>query len=179
MVRLFVYEGYEVKVSAEALALQPFKRLWDRDKSKDKSKAMQEFAYIYFFCDPRSDYQYLVDDKARHEAVLHGEGLPEKWKPDAEVKAAMEFYKSFVPASALLLQDTRTLVDKLRAKLRELDFDDVDVKALNTLTSVVKQIPSLVKMLSEAERAVTDQMQEQGEVRGSVEKTLFDDGLEI
>ena len=54
--KLFRYEGYNITISEEALLLKPFKTLWDRDKSKDKYKAMQELGYIYFMEDPRSDY---------------------------------------------------------------------------------------------------------------------------
>ena len=39
MIRLFQYEGYEVKVSPEALLLAPFKAIYKRDKHKDKTLA--------------------------------------------------------------------------------------------------------------------------------------------
>ena len=35
---------------------------------------MQELGFIYFVCDPRSDYQYLVDIDMRMQAVKQGEG---------------------------------------------------------------------------------------------------------
>ena len=38
--KLFNYEGYNLKVEPEALLLTPFKKLWDRDKSKLKETAM-------------------------------------------------------------------------------------------------------------------------------------------
>ena len=48
MIKLFNYEGYVVTVEPEAIMLAPFKAIYDRDKRKDKSMAMQELAYIYF-----------------------------------------------------------------------------------------------------------------------------------
>ena len=89
MIKLFRQDGYEVKIDPEALLLKPFKKIWDRDRSKDKNRALQELGFIYFVCDPRSDYQYLVDMEVRQEAVKQGEGLPQKWEPDASVKMAM------------------------------------------------------------------------------------------
>ena len=86
MIKLFKYEGYSVTVEPEAIMLAPFKAIWDRDKRKDKSMAMQELAYIYFMSDPRSDYQYLVDEEVRKEEVIKGLGMPTKWKED-DVKA--------------------------------------------------------------------------------------------
>ena len=59
MIKLFKYEGYKLNISEEALLLKPFKEIWQRDKSKNKDKALQELGYVYFISDPRSDYQYL------------------------------------------------------------------------------------------------------------------------
>ena len=70
MIRLFHYEGYEVEIEPEALMLAPFKAIYDRDKSKDKSTAKQELAYIYYMEDPRSDYQFLVDSEVRNNEVI-------------------------------------------------------------------------------------------------------------
>ena len=58
---LFKYEGYKVVISPEALMLKPFREIYNRDKSKSKDLAFLELSYIYFYCDPRSDYQYIID----------------------------------------------------------------------------------------------------------------------
>jgi hypothetical protein len=181
--KLFKYEGYEVKVAPEALLLSPFKKIWNRDKSKDKTKAMSELGFIYFYSDPRSDYQYIIDEEDRLNAVKEGEGFDKDWKPDDAIMAAVEFYEKFQPTSALLLEDTRVATDKLRRKLRDIDLDETDDKGrplytLNSITQTIKQVPQLVKELAEAERLVNEQIKEQGTARGSVEKTLFDDGLD-
>ena len=75
MIKLFKRDGYEIKVEPEALLLKPFKKIWNRDRSKDKNRAMQELGFIYFVCDPRSDYQFLVDDNERLEAIKEGDSL--------------------------------------------------------------------------------------------------------
>ena len=152
--KLFRYEGYKLHISEEAFVLKPFKELWNRDKTKNKDKALQELAYIYFMCDPRSDYQYIVDEEDRSKAIKEGEGIEPKWKPDNKVIEAMKFYKQFKPVSALLLEDTRVAVDKLRKLLREMDLTEVDDKGkpiytLNSITTTIKQIPALVKDLNE------------------------------
>lgn len=180
MIKLFKRDGYEIKVEPEALLLKPFKKIWNRDRSKDKNRAMQELGFIYFVCDPRSDYQYLVDLDTRIESVKQGEGLPNDWTPDQTVKEAMEFYSSFKPTSALLLEDTRVAVDKLREHLKNMDFNEVDDKGkpkytLNTITSTIKQIPELIKGLDEAEKAVTSDIREMSKARGNHEKAIMED----
>lgn len=180
MVRLFKYSGYTVSVEPEAIMLAPFKVIWDRDSSANKSLAMQEFAYIYFMGDPRSDYQYLIDERERSKEIIKGLGMPARWKPDKAVKDALKFYQSFKPVSAGLLEDTRVAVDKLRQLLRDIDLKAQDDKGkpiytLNTITATIKQIPGLVKDLDEAEKTLSKDIIAEAKARGSQNKALGED----
>ena len=173
--KLFKYEGYEIKVAPEALTLKPFKKLWDRDKSKTKEKAIQELSFLYFYCDPRSDYQYIIDEEDRLTAVKEGQGFPEDWKPDATLKAAMDFYSTFDTSSAMLLRAAMKAVKKVQDTLDELNPDDT--KSLKEYLTALKMIPEVASMIKDAEKALNEEM-EYGEAKGSIEKTLFDDGLD-
>ncbi len=173
--KLFKYEGYEVRIAPEALTLKPFKKLWNRDKSKDKEKAMMEFAFLYFYCDPRSDYQYIVDPEDRLAAVKEGQGFPEEWKPDAAMKDAMEFYSSFDTSSAMLLKAAMKAVKKVQDTLDELSPDDT--KSLKEYLAALKMIPEVASMIKDAEKTLNEEM-EYGEAKGSIEKTILDDGLD-
>ena len=175
MIRLFKYEGYEVIIEPEALMLAPFKALYDRDKSKDKSMAKQELAYLYFMGDPRSDYQYLVDTEVRSEEIIKGLGMPKDWKPDEVVNRALTFYESFKPISAGLLEDTRLFVNKYREKLRDLNFEDLEVRELKEIGAIIKQIPALAKDLDEAERTLSKDIVAEAKARGSQSKALLED----
>ena len=131
-------------------------------------------------CDPRSDYQYIVDEEDRSKAIKEGEGIEPKWKPDNKVIEAMKFYKQFKPVSALLLEDTRVAVDKLRKALREIDLnarDDKDkpIYTLNSITATIKLVPSLIKDLDEAERTIAKEIVQNDKVRGAVEKSMYED----
>ena len=181
---LFKYEQYKVNISEEAFALKPFKQIWNRDKTKSKDRAIQELTYIYFMEDPRSDFQYIVDQDERSKAIKEAEGMDLKWEPDKLVKEAMDFYASFKPTAALLLEDTRVAIDKLRKLLRDIDLNAQDnngkpIYTLNTITATIKQIPSLVKDLDEAEKALTMELKSNSKMRGSGEKKLFEDGIAL
>lgn len=184
MMKLLKYEGYKVIINPEILVLKPFKDLWKRDKSKNKDKAISEIAFIYFMSDPRSDYQYIVDEEDRKEAIKEGEGLPKNWEPDKQVLNALEFYSSFKSSSALLLEDTRYAIDKLRKLLRDIDLSAVDtngkpIYTLSSITTTIKQVPSLVKDLDEAERSLAKENIVMSKMRGQGEKSLMEDSLDI
>ena len=181
--KLFKYEGYKVVISEEAFALKVFRQIWNRDRSVNKDKAIMELSYIYFMVDPRSDYQYLVDEDERSKAIIEGEGLPENWKPDKAVIEAMQFYSSIKSTSALLLEDTRVAIDKVRQFLKTVDLEALDEKGkpiytINSITSTIKMIPQLIKDLDDAEKAIKADMQNtSGKVRGQKEKSLLEDGV--
>lgn len=182
--KLFKFENYQVVIEPEVLLLKPFSVIWKRDRSRNKNIAIQELGYIYFFCDSRSDYMFIINEEERTKAIIEGEGLPNNWKPDKQVKEAIEFYNSFKSASALLLEDTRIAVDKLRSYIRDLDLSLVDDKGkpiytLNSITATIKIIPSLIKDLDEAEKALAKEDISKGKMRGSGEKTIFEDGIEL
>lgn len=178
--KLLKYEGYNLTFEPEILTLKVFKRLFIRDKTKDKSKFLQELGYIYFMLDPRSDYMYITDEDERSKAIITGEGLSDTWKVDSILQDAMDYYKSFRPTSALLLEDTRVAVDKLREALRSINITETDDKGrpiytLNTIVATIKQVPSLVKDLDDAERAISKEIVQNDKIRGSVEKTMYED----
>jgi len=149
-----------------------------------KYGAIQEFGFIYFFCDPRSDYMFLVDEDTRFEKIVEQEGLPKDWKPDELLDKAIEVYKYLTTSpSSLLLQDTRELIDKLRQQLKEIDLTKTDsngkpIYTLNTITTTIKQIPALIKDLNEAEKTISSEIEENAKMRGNGIKKLLEDGLD-
>ena len=175
--KLCKYEGYNLTISEEALALKPFKKIWDRDKTSTKEKAIVELAYCYFMEDPRSDYQYIIDRDDRSDAIKEGEGLKKDWKPDKDIIAAMELYASFKSTAALLLDDIRTLVDGYRSKLKDMtsDMSTLTVKEVKDIGAIIKQIPSIVKDLDEAEKALAKEITQNDKVRGAQEKSIYED----
>ena len=48
MAYLFKVEGKTVYPNDEVLLISPFKEIWERDKSKGKDVARQEFSYIVY-----------------------------------------------------------------------------------------------------------------------------------
>ena len=181
--KLFKYKSYKVVISEEALALKPFKQIWNRDRTANKDKAISELAYVYFMEDPASDYQYLVDIDERSKAIIEGEGLPTNWKPDKLVKEAMNFYSSFKTTSALILEDTRKVAENLRKALPTLDITEEDDKGrpkhtIASITKAIRELNILIKELAETERIISKEMAENnGRVRGKRAKTLLEDGL--
>ena len=181
--KLINFENYELKVSDEALLVTPIRRLYNKDRSAKKDTFFQQMSILFFYADPRSSYSYITDDKLRLQAIIEQEGLPANYKLDKEMLSLIELYKKMTTTtSLLLLQDTRTAVDKVRKFLRDIDLDErnnsgMPVYSVSTVTTTIAKIPQLIKDLNEAEKTVTKEIEEAGRTRGSVEKKVFEDGF--
>lgn len=175
--KLLKYEGYNLTFEPEILTLKVFKKLHQRDRTRDKARFMQELGFIYFYADPRSDYQYLTDEEDRIKAIVEGEGLPENWKIDKDLQEAIDYYSSFKPISSLLLEDTRAMINGYRAKIRQMtaNMADMEIKETKDIGDIIIKIPVLVKSLDEAERAVAKEIVQNDKVRGSAEKSMYED----
>jgi len=182
--KLFTYEGYKLTISPEAFAIKAFRDLVKRDKSADKLKSTLELAYIYFMYDPRSDYTYIVEKKERHALIVKQEGLPEGWTPDEKVQAAIEVYRELTKTSySELLEGLRIAIDKTKAFFTTMDLTLLDKKdrpiyTVNALISAAKDVPKLIKEISNAEKLVIQEIEENGKMRANKQKKVLEDGFE-
>lgn len=180
--KLFKYEGYKVVVSEEAFAIKVFRQIWNRDKTVNKDKALSELGYIYFMEDPRSDYQYIIDEEDRSKAIIEAEGLSKNWKPDKLVKEAMAYYSSIKTTSSLLLEDLRATIDNIRRSLKTFSFENLEekdrVNAIKNVASTIATLPKLIKDLNDTEKLINSEMQQQtGKIKGQKTKSLMEDSL--
>jgi hypothetical protein len=181
--KLFKYKDYTLTISDEAYALKPFKRLVDRDRTKEKTKSMKELAYIYFMHDPRSDFSFEINDKDRDERVKMSLGIDPDWSPDKQVEEAIELYKYLTTTtSSLLLQSTKDSIENVRTALTRITFTETDEKGrplynLAQVVGAIKLIPGLVKELADAEKAVAKEIEEVGAMRGLKQKSILEDGF--
>lgn len=179
--RLISTDNFELKVADEALLVRPIRKLWNMDRSKNKEAFYKQMSILFFVYDPSSNYAYISDEKERLAEVLQQEGISE-FHNTAEFKDAVAAYKKLVKTpSTELLADVRLTVDKMRQALVSINFDDLEekdkVSAINTVAAVVAKIPKLVRDLSEAEKAVTKELEESSSTRGSQEMTIGDLGF--
>lgn len=183
--RLVKYENYQVSFEPELLLLRPFRKIHSLDRTKDKSKFVDFLTIIYFVYDPRSEFNFIVDEEDRLKEVCESNGfqVPKFNKDDLE---CIELYKKITSTtSSLLLQDTKVAIEKVRQFLRNVDLTETDDRGkplytINAVTTAIKQIPQLAKDVTEAEKMVTKEIEEQGRARGGNEnKKLFEDGIKL
>lgn len=182
---LFEIKDYSFTFSPQALALKPFKVLWERDRFKDKSTATAELAFIYYFADGRSDFNNILDKEKRTTEILNQiGGLPENWKIDNEIEEAIEFYKERTKTiSSILLEDAEHAAHTLSNFMRTIDLHEKDDKGkyvndAKSIADTLAKIPKVIDSLQETAKKVKKELEEKGNARGSISKGIFEDGMD-
>lgn len=180
--RLVRINNYKLEVEDEILLLKPFKEVYKADKTKDKSKFIDFLTIVYFTYDPRSDYSYLVNENDRLKEVCESNGFDVPKFTSKELECIELYKKLTTTISVELLKSTKLAISKVQQYLENLDMYATDdkgklINSISTVTSAIKQIPALVKEVTEAEKTVTKEIAEAGRARGGNSKKLFEDGL--
>jgi len=172
---------FTVKPTEEALLLTVFGNIWKRDKTKDKSLALKELAYVWFFCDVKSHFLILPTGE-RMVAIKKNVGLPDSWQPDKMVNAALDYYDSHKTVieemykGALIV--SQTIVKACTDSQDYLMGADDKIAAAQKLNSLLKELPTSMAKLKDAEKQYLKENEEKsGTKKGSQTYNVFEDGL--
>lgn len=174
-------EDYKVKLSEEAFTLIPFKKIIDKDKTKNKSKAIKELSYVYFFTDYRSIFANEVDEKKRTEEIRKHVGLPEDWVPDETVKEAIQFYRERQESISLkLLRHAYKAVEKISQYFDSVDLTEHDKSGkpkynAKQLAETIEKVGPIYEALKKVQLQVEKDQQEAAQLRGGREKGMYAD----
>lgn len=182
--KLVRVDNYQLKVQDELLLLTPFRKLYKKDKTRDKGNFIEFLTLIYYVYDPRSDYSYIVNEKERLKEVCETNGINKEKFTDLE-QECIDLYKQLTTTiSNELLRSTKIAISKVRQFLENLDMNAVDDKGkplytISSVTTAIRQIPQLAKDVMDAEKAIAKELQEQGRVRGGAELHVMEDGIDL
>lgn len=151
--------------------------LWSRDKSKDKTKYIQEAGVIYYLGDPKSPakQQGLSDEEALQMAIDNF-NLPKDYVPDLLVKRLIDkYYISNITEAGVALEALQKsvhlvsiaankLTEYLNKKLTNAIGDEEVasiIAVMQTVSKQVQEIPSLTKAIGVARENLRNEEEEQ------------------
>ena len=172
---LFNLDGSQLVLKPEALALKSIKKIWDKDKTDTKEKAINELTFIYFVYDPRSDYQFITDEEERIAKVKEELGLRKNWAINKDLEKAIETYKETCQTvSSKVLENFRKILEKMNNYMIDTEIDEV---GLDKISNVINRLPDTIKKIQEAEQLVIRELEEDEKLRGEKYKKLCEDGF--
>lgn len=185
--KLFNLKDWNLQVEEEAWGISAFRKILDRDKTKEKEIAMKELMYVYFFCDIKSDFLIVAEDE-RTEVIKKEIGLPTKWKVDKVIEEAIRVYKEYSQTTIQRLyqqslkaaQDVGNYLEHTDELLAERDDRGKPVTDINKITGSLKQLPGLMRDLKAAYKEVVKEQEDiEGKKKGSRTMNSFEDGINI
>jgi hypothetical protein len=151
---LFKIEGKKVYPNTETLLVSPFKEIWERDKSLDKEKAIQEFAYIEFSTSMLKSNPYREYTEDRKDEILKKDIIKNpKYKPDPLVVQGITKLKEFQTEGSLTY--TYWLANKRAIEKVITFFNDFDINERNFKTGLPIYKPKdVTSSLADAEKSL-------------------------
>lgn len=183
--KLFEMKNWQLTVSEEVWGLSPFKKILTRDKTKDKTKALAEVLYVWYYCDIKSDYLSMSEEDKVKELVKDIDGLEDDWQPDEVIEEAIQCYNKFKTVIQQLYEDSlqscRDIGEYIRntkALLAERDVNGKPVYDIAKLTTANEKVPKLMANLKAAYKEVVKEQEDlEGKKKGSRKFNLFEEGI--
>lgn len=179
--KLFEFENWQLKITEEAYALKPFKAILNNDKSKDKSLALRELAFVWFFADIKSDYAYILNEKDKESELIKDLELPKDWKKTKMITDAIDFYKErSKTVSSVILDNSLFIANTISNKMRKIiseEDDMLSIKEMDTIATGLSKMPGIVTSLQKLEQTVLKEQVDKNTNVGSQQKALFEDGI--
>jgi len=189
--KLFVMDGFTVRVDPELRKLSAFRDLIAEDKNREKKNASDWLAYIYHFCDYKSPYQ-MYEERERHIRILKDLRIEPDFKPSSRMEAAIKKYRELqdTPATRSLrttreaLQSAERGVKAMTRKIDELLTNDEEdesdgtleaIKLIEKLMGIAEKMPAVVKTVGDLEERVKQEQAAETKLRGGGSKGLFED----
>lgn len=184
--KLFEMKNWQLTTNEEVWGLTAFNRLLERDKSKDKSKVTKELLFIYFFCDIKSDYQYITNKEDRLQEIIKDINLPKTFSIDEDIQAAIDLYNKLTTtviatlykqtlASASAIGD---YLENTEALLKERDNSGKPVTDISKLTTALGRVPKLMSDLKASYKEVVKEQEDiESKKKGSRSFNMFEEGL--
>ena len=156
MAFLFQVEGKTVYPNAEALLIEPYKSIWNRDETVDKIGATEDLAYIEFMTSMKKSIPYRqYPEEVKHHIIV-GEIITRKgWVVDDLLTAGMQ--------KLILLQKEASttynyyLAAKVAAEKMQNYFLEVDINERNDKTgNPVYKPRDVTSALNDTEKVLTN-----------------------
>ena len=168
-------------------ALEPFRKILKRDKSRNKDLALKEMLFIYYYTDIKSDY-LIIDIKFRTEEIIKDLQLPDNWKIDSIMQDAINFYEErsltvigkLYKNALLAANDISEYLTKTKELLEERDDRNKPVTTLTTIVGGISKIKVVMQDLKAAEKElIKEKIETEGRMKGQQAMGLFEAGIKF
>ena len=176
---LFDIKNDQIVFSPDSLAIPAFRKIWEGDKSKTKTRATKEISYVYYMCDFNSPYSIYPEHKRIEVLKSDFIGDP-KWKPEGRIADAISKYREFQETHTMrLMRAARSAADQLSCYFEDIDFKEKDDNGRPVYTAKdvavnLEKVGKIVESLDKLEEKIKKEIKTESKIRGGGDIGIYE-----
>jgi len=177
---LFEVENKAVIPHTETLLISPFKEIWERDKSKGKQFAIEDFSYIEFMSSMKktNPYRQYPEDR-KHDVIKEAVITRDDWEADNLIKEAIKVMDKFQKEASTTYNyyiAAKQATENMQKFFEEVDLSERNFKSGNPvykprdITNALTDTEKVLANIKGLEKKVEEELYE--EVKSRANKTI-------
>lgn len=171
MIKIIDLKDSKIIVAPECLVIEPFKSIWEKDKTKDKTQAFNIIKYTWYYASFKSPF-FQHNNSDRHKLIVDHIIKDSTFKVTKEVQECIETYsKIHTSPSMKLFKAVQESIGKMEEFFKTAEYNE------DSITKIQKAIIDMPKMQEAVQSALDNCQKEQSSgdtVRGGNTLGLFE-----
>lgn len=171
MAFLFEVNNKIVIPNPETLLIEPFKEIWERDKTPNKVHAIEDFTYIEFITSMKKSNPYRqYPEERKHEVLVEEIITRDNWIPDGLIQQGISKVEQFQKEASTTYNyymAAKTAAEKMQEYFIEVDINERNEKSGNPIykprdiTSALNDTEKVLANLKSLEKKVEEEIYEE------------------
>ena len=148
MIKIIDLKDSKIIVAPECLVIEPFKSIWEKDKSKDKTYAFNVIKYTWYFASFKSPF-FQHGNADRHKLIMDHIIKDDKFKTSKELEECINTYEKIHTTPAMkLFRAVQESISKMEKFFETATYDE------DSITKIQKAIIDMPKMQEAVQNAL-------------------------
>lgn len=171
MIKIIDLKDGKIIVAPECLVIEPFKSVYENDKSKNKVESFKVMQYVWFYSAFKSPF-FQHSSADRHKLITELIIKDKKFVVTEQIKECIAvFEKIFTTPAMKLFRSVQESIVKMEEFFKNVDYNE------DTVTKIQKAVIDMPKMQEAIQSAFDNCMKEQStgdKIRGNATLGLFE-----
>lgn len=171
MIKIIDLIDGKIIVAPECLVIEPFKSIWEKDKTKDKTHAFNMIKYTWYYASYKSPF-FQHSNSDRSKLILSHIIKDDKFKVNKELEECVKMYEKINTTPAMkLFRSVQESINKMEEFFMTAEYNE------DSITKIQKAIIDMPKMQEAIQAALNNCSKEQStgdKVRGEATLGMFE-----
>jgi hypothetical protein len=172
MIKIIDLVDGKIIVAPECLVIEPFKSIWEKDKSKDKTHAFNMIKYTWYYSSFKSPF-FQHNNADRSKLILSHIIKDDKFKLTKELEECIKMYETINTTPAMkLFRAVQESINKMEEFFKTVEYDEDNIKKI---TDTIIAMPKVQEAIQAALNNCNKEQASGDTVRGQATLGIFED----